>query len=89
MEQFKPMDRRLERQILQRLDKLESLLEQRMDTHEQQITQDRQELNRAAVVDVLPANAALGALIRLRGDQTGALYLGNGPNRPVTKLLPV
>lgn len=44
---------------------------------------------RLLIVDELPANAPLGALIRLRGDLTGALYLGNGPTRPLTKLLPV
>jgi hypothetical protein len=44
---------------------------------------------RATVVDTLPANAPLGMLIRLRGDLTGALYLGNGPARPLTKLVPV
>lgn len=44
--------------------------------------------NRAAVVTALPVNAPLGALIRLQGDLTGALYLGNGPTRALTKLLP-
>jgi hypothetical protein len=44
--------------------------------------------NRAALVDALPTNAPLGALIRLRGDATGALYLGNGPTQPLSKLVP-
>lgn len=44
--------------------------------------------NRAAIVTVLPTNAPLGSLIRLQGDLTGALYLGNGPTRALTKLLP-
>lgn len=47
-----------------------------------------QQANRALVVDQLPANAPLGTLIRLRGDLTGALYLGNGNTRALTKLLP-
>lgn len=45
--------------------------------------------NRLLLVDVLPDNAPLGALIRVRGDQTGTLYLGNGQNRPLSKLVPV
>jgi hypothetical protein len=54
----------------------------------EQIAALEQEENRARVVDVLPDNAPLGLLIRLRGDATGALYLGNGPTRPLTKVLP-
>jgi hypothetical protein len=46
------------------------------------------QLGRAIVVTELPANAPLGALIRLQGDVTGSLYLGNGPNRPLSKLVP-
>lgn len=48
-----------------------------------------QQVNRAAIVDQLPANAPFGTLIRLRGDATGALYQGNGQNQPLSKLLPV
>ena len=44
--------------------------------------------NRAATVTELPAAAPFGTLIRLQGDLTGALYLGNGMQRPLTKLLP-
>jgi hypothetical protein len=43
---------------------------------------------RLLLLDELPANAPLGALIRVRGDLTGSLYLGNGPTRPLTKLTP-
>jgi hypothetical protein len=69
------IDARLIRRIVNRL----VLIENCLDT----------QLNRAAIVDTLPANAPLGALIRLQGDLTGALYMGNGGSRPLTKLLPV
>lgn len=41
------------------------------------------------IVDDLPASAPFGALLRLRGDLTGSLYLGNGATRPLSKLVPV
>ncbi len=82
MERIQKGDVRAYRVAAQSLDRLRREMDQRLDELERQT-------NRAAVVDDLPANAPLGALIRLRGDQTGALYLGNGPTRPVTKLLPV
>lgn len=46
---------------------------------------------RLVVVDVLPAEAAYGALIRLRQGTVAErlpLYLGNGPGQPLTKLTP-
>lgn len=45
--------------------------------------------SRLMIVDARPENAPLGALIRVRGDLTGTLYLGNGVARPLSKLLPV
>ena len=62
---------------------------QAMRTLNQRVSDLEQEQNRAALVDALPANAPLGVLIRLRGDATGALYLGNGAARPLTKLMPL
>jgi hypothetical protein len=44
---------------------------------------------RLLIVDELPESAPFGALIRVRGDLTGALYLGNGLTRPLSKLVPV
>ena len=47
---------------------------------------------RLLLVDELPADAPFGALIRLRtgtGAQRAALYLGNGPSQPISKLVPV
>lgn len=44
---------------------------------------------RLLVVDELPVNAPMGALIRVKTDLAGTLYLGNGPTRPLSKLLPV
>lgn len=41
------------------------------------------------ILDVLPAHAPFGALMRVRGDASGALYMGNGQNQPITKLVPV
>lgn len=43
---------------------------------------------RLLIVDTLPADAPFGALIRLRGDTTGALYTGNGTGQPLGKLVP-
>ncbi len=82
MERIQKGDVRSDRRSNESLDRLRHEMSLRLDALERQT-------NRAAVVDDLPANAPLGALIRLRGDATGALYLGNGPTRPVTKLLPV
>lgn len=47
---------------------------------------------RLMIVDALPANAPLGSLLRLREGtvaQRLPLYLGNGPDQPITKLTPV
>ncbi len=82
MQRIQRVDVRAERRSDANLDRLRHEMSLRLDELERQT-------NRALVVDNLPANAPLGALIRLRGDATGALYLGNGPTRPVTKLLPV
>lgn len=43
---------------------------------------------RLLIVDALPASAPFGALIRVRGDATGALYTGNGAGRPLGKITP-
>jgi hypothetical protein len=67
--------------------RLRDLVDKAQDLLARVVTLEQQQ-NRALAVDVLPDNAPLGALIRLRGDATGALYLGNGPTRPLTKLLP-
>lgn len=47
--------------------------------------------DRLLIVDDLPAEAPLGALIRRRNGTLGeraTLYLGNGPNQPLSKLVP-
>lgn len=64
------------------LDERLAALSARLDTLEAQ-------QGRARVVDALPIDAPLGSLVRLRGDLTGSLYLGNGAARPLTKLVPV
>ncbi len=43
--------------------------------------------SRLLIVDDLPTNAPFGAIIRRRGEAT--VYLGNGPNQPLSKLTPV
>lgn len=47
---------------------------------------------RLLLVDELPAAAPFGALLRLQQGTVAErlpLYLGNGPNQPLTKLTPV
>lgn len=44
--------------------------------------------HRALVVAALPASADEGVLIRLEADPLQALYVGNGPNLPLTQFLP-
>ena len=46
---------------------------------------------RLLIVDELPDSAPFGALLRVRTGtvaQRATLYLGNGPNQPLTKLTP-
>jgi hypothetical protein len=48
--------------------------------------------DRLLLVEELPASAPMGALIRLTKGTVAArqpVYVGNGPNQPLTKLLPV
>lgn len=45
--------------------------------------------HRADVVVALPANAPVGYLMRLQGDASGVLYMGNGPTRALSRLVPV
>lgn len=85
-------------EVMRMLSDQEQRLQRRLDTYMSADEREDRRVMRAwrdmmeerfAPVDVLPANAPLGALFRLRGDTTGALYLGNGPTRPLTKLVPV
>lgn len=64
------------------LDERLAALTARLDTLEAQ-------QGRARVVDALPPAAPLGTLFRLRGDQAGSLYLGNGAGRALTRLVAV
>lgn len=48
--------------------------------------------DRLLLVDELPASAPFGALIRLQQGtvaERSALYLGNGPGQPLSKLTPL
>ncbi len=65
MERIQKGDVRAYRVAALNLDRLRREMGERLDELERQA-------NRALVVDTLPANAPLGALIRLRGDATGA-----------------
>lgn len=89
--------------LLQTVRTLGQLFES-LQQHRQTLVDTVQEVNdnrgfitaleqRLQIAEDLPTEAPFGALIRIRGDQTGTLYLGNGYRGngtpwPLTKLVP-
>lgn len=79
-------------QALDQLQRTNAALEEHRETLLDTVEFVNQLQERLMIVDALPANAPLGSLIRLRNGtvaQRLPLYLGNGPDQPITKLTPV
>lgn len=83
------------RHLLQQVERGRTLLERGSDEVRERLSALDDRLgpieSRLLIVDALPASAPFGALIRLRTGtlaERSALYLGNGPTQPLSKLTP-